>query len=207
MRHRLLAIPILLSLIAVHATSPPPLGATHGAVAAPLRCSGERWAVKTLSDDDAPLVNLSPVSASVTDLTAIPPPDSLPRLSRVAPTELTTYTVTADLVSAKLEDDGDIHLVVADPIDAKKTLNVHFPDTANCSLSADQALIDQMQAARDAYVAAFGTPSAARTTALTGSAQITGVGFFDVPQGGGAAAPKGIDLHPALAFTQLNPGQ
>src|SRR2546428_7374116 len=44
-------------------------------------------------------------------------PAPLPQSSRIAPTELTVFTVTAQIVEMKLEDDRDIHLVIAEPGD------------------------------------------------------------------------------------------
>jgi hypothetical protein len=39
-------------------------------------------------------------------------------------------------------------------------------------------------------------------TALSGSATVTGVGFFDVIHGQTGVAPNGIELHPVVAFTK-----
>jgi hypothetical protein len=39
----------------------------------------------------------------------------LPDNNRLSPVELTTYAITANLIEAKLEEDGDIHVVIADP--------------------------------------------------------------------------------------------
>ncbi len=55
-------------------------------------CGTERWPVKTLSDGDAARVNFNPVPATVSDLRALPAPGSLPQSSRIAPTELTTFS-------------------------------------------------------------------------------------------------------------------
>ena len=80
------------------------------------RCGVERWAVKTLSDRDAPRVNLTPVPASVSALRALSPPAQLPA-TRIGPVEFTVYSLEAQVVEFKLEDDQDIHLVIADPND------------------------------------------------------------------------------------------
>lgn len=95
---------------------------------AKLQCGVERWAVKTLSDKRARLVNFHPRRASVAGLRRKPRRSvgfDTPRLSGV---ERTTYRVRARLVEFALEDDHDIHLVIASPRHAAQTMIVEFPD-------------------------------------------------------------------------------
>jgi hypothetical protein len=167
-------------------------------------CGDERWPVKVLADDDVASVNFAPVPETVADLVALPAPDALPYRNRIAPVEFTTYTLTVNLVEAKLEDDSDIHLVVADPQTAD-TMITELPDAADCALTTDPTLSAAMQTARDAFVGTFGMPSADRFTAVNGTATITGVGFFDFLHGQRGVAPNGIELHPVLDF-QGQPG-
>ncbi len=169
-------------------------------VATPLKCGQERWPVKTLSDSDAALVDFTPVTSTVADLRAIPRPPSLPQDSRIAPTELTTYSVTANLVEFKLEEDRDIHLVISDLGDPSQTMIVEFPDATLCAGAVDSAQAEDMRAARAALVAAFGQPSSSHFTDLDGTGTITGVGFFDFIHGQTGVAPNGIELHPVIAF-------
>jgi hypothetical protein len=68
------------------------------------------------------------------------PPADLPPASRVAPTELTTYAVTALLVEAKLEEDGDIHLIVADPADPSLTMVVELAEPTHARLALTRRL-------------------------------------------------------------------
>jgi hypothetical protein len=53
-------------------------------------CGTERWAVKTLSDEDASKVNLKPVTATVGQLIGLPRPTTVMENRRAAPVELTT---------------------------------------------------------------------------------------------------------------------
>jgi hypothetical protein len=164
-------------------------------------CIAERWAVSTLSDDDAALVDLAPVRTTVAALLALPSPDALPSLSRAAPVELTTYTLTAELVSARAEENGDLSLTVADPEDPIQQLVVRFPDTLGCALTADPTLVARMQQAREALLDLAGSLST-RDLPVAGTAEITGVGMFAaMPTGsGGSLTVPQISLHPVLDF-------
>ena len=178
---------------------------TRAASAAPTTavgatCGVERWAVKTLSDGDASRVNLIPIDTSVIQLRGLRAPASLPAASRIAPTELTVFRLTARAVQMKLEDDRDIHLVIADPSDPTATMIVEFPNAEVCGGAITSAQAAEMKSARAAFVAAFGLPSASRFTQLTGTLTLTGVGFFDFIHGQTGVAPNGIELHPVLSM-------
>ena len=60
-----------------------------------------------------------------------------------------------------------------------------------------------MAHARADLVAACGEPGDSPVD-LTGTATVTGVGFFDVLHGQAGVAPNGIELHPALTFASAN---
>jgi hypothetical protein len=168
------------------------------------RCTGDRWPIMTLGDDEAGLVNLSPVDTTVAELAGLPTPEFIPRLSRVSPVEQTAYTLTVTLLQARLEENGDINLLVADPGDISHTLSVRFPDTRYCVLGTDPALADRLQAARDVFEEQFGTPATGFRT-VTGTARVTGVGFFAAPEPGATSGlANGIQLHPVLDFAVLS---
>jgi hypothetical protein len=59
-----------------------------------------------------------------------------------------------------------------------------------------------MRSARSALLRSCGPASSSHFTALSGSATVTGVGFFDVIHGQTGVAPNGIELHPVLGFTK-----
>src|SRR6266851_630541 len=58
-------------------------------------CGTERWPVKTLADQNAAQVRLTPLPATIQQLRAIPAPNSslLPQDGRVIPDELQVYTL------------------------------------------------------------------------------------------------------------------
>ena len=173
------------------------------APAAGQQCGAERWAVKTLSDPAAGTVNFTPQATTVDALRAIPAPPNIGfSAPRIAGVETTTFAVQAALVSAKHEDDEDFHLVIAEPGDLAKTMIVEFPDVG-CSGAIGSAKRDEMAAARRDLIAACGAPPRSPFRRLTGSAMITGVGFFDVLHGQTGVAPNGIELHPVLKVESL----
>jgi hypothetical protein len=166
------------------------------------RCGTERWPVKTLSDSAAGTVELASQPNSVDGLRAL----SAPRVGAASPrmtgTESTTFTAQAQLVRMSLEVDQDIHLVIADPTDASHTMIVEFPNP-ECQGAVESRQQAQIAAARTAFIAACGPPPAGRFQALSGTATITGVGFFDVLHGQSGVAPNGVELHPVLRVDQV----
>jgi hypothetical protein len=162
-----------------------------------LGCGVERWAVKTLTDPDAPNVNLTPASSSVHDLVAIAAPAA--PTARVSPTEFTTYQVTADLTYAKLETDSDIHMVLNDPGTGETMIiEAACPSCAQGSVVADQ--IAQVRQVVEAQFpeAVAGTPQDLAASPL--HVTVTGVAFFDYAHGQRGLASNGIELHPLLSF-------
>ena len=187
------------------ATAPPALTASPpSSPPVGIMCGEERWLVKTLSDQNAAQVNVTPVQSSVAELRNLAPPPSLPQSSRIAPTELTVFTLTAQVVEMKLEEDRDIHLVIAEPSDPTVTMITEFPDADQCSGAVASAHTAEMRTARAALVAAFGQPSPSQFTNLTGMATVSGVGFFDFLHGQTGVAPNGIELHPVIGFSLLS---
>jgi hypothetical protein len=170
-----------------------------------ITCGEERWPVKTLSDRDAARVNLTPTAGSVAELRALPTPARRPISSRVAPVELTTYSVTARVVEFKIEEDRDVHLVIADPADLAARMIVEFPDATDCKGALASAEADLMRQARLELIAAFGEPSATGFRPLQGAVTIDGVGFFDILHGQRGVAPNGIELHPVLHIERVQP--
>ncbi len=165
-------------------------------------CGVERWAVKTLSDPREKLVRFKPHDTSVGRLGKKPAPHVGSSTPRIKGVETTTYRVQARLVEMKLEDDRDVHLVIAVPSAPSKTMIVEFPDTT-CPGASSSPKKARMASARASLIAACGQPSSSHFTDLSGTATVTGVGFFDVPHGQTGVAPNAIELHPVLKVARL----
>src|SRR2546426_7015666 len=122
----------------------------------------------------------------------------LRRRARVAPTELTTFQVSAVLIGWKLEGDRDMHLVIADPAAPTMTMIVEVPSTT-CDRVCTSSYVSDFRAIRTALIARFGTPTSRFHRLPTPQLiTVTGVGFFDFLHGQTGVAPNGIELHPVL---------
>jgi hypothetical protein len=156
--------------------------------------------VKTLTDPGAASVDYSAHNTTVAALRAVHRPNftigtSTPRLPNE---EHTTYRVHARLVKAKLEDDGDIHLVIRG-LSTADTMVTEMPN-ASCDGAASSAKRASMAKARNAFVVACGMPTSSHFKLLTGTATVRGVGFFDKPHTSAGQAPNFLELHPLLGF-------
>jgi hypothetical protein len=162
-------------------------------------CGVERWGVKTLADTLARKINFTPKATSIRTLRSRTGPLGLRRHPGV---ERRTFRLRAALVEMKLEQDSDIHLVIADPRDSGLTMIVEFP-AASCTAGASRQARAKMRRARAALVSSCGAPTSSFSR-LDGMATISGVGFFDALHGQTGVAPNGIELHPAVGFTQVS---
>lgn len=156
-------------------------------------CGVERWSVKTGSDADVGLIDLTSTTATtIADLVSLTAPSSLPSDNRVQPTETTIFQLQATLDEFKLESDSDYHLVLDDG--AGNTLIAEIPDPA-CVSSSSPLLID-IQSARNEFDARYTATTSFQTADVP--VTVTGVGFFDFLHGQSGVAPNGIELHAVL---------
>jgi hypothetical protein len=160
-----------------------------------LTCGVERWDVKTLQDAAASRIDFAPRSTTIGDLVRLSATDS--KGERMRPTEFRVFEINARLVEAKLEDDSDIKVVVADSRTGA-TMIVEFPNPG-CARDADASARTSMRRAREDFVAACGPPRTSYRR-LSGTAVVSGVAFFASMHGQRGVAPNGIELHPALSF-------
>jgi hypothetical protein len=163
-------------------------------------CGVWRWPVKTLSDPARTKVDFNPIGTQVKFLRSrarpgIPIGTNTPGVSR---TEFHTWQVRARPIQAKVEDDGDIHLVISVPGAPSKTMIVEFPKKT-CVASPFKRF--RMSHARQQFLSNCGAVSSSSWLKLAGAVTITGVGFWDEKHGQTGIAPNGIELHPVLGFT------
>ena len=167
-------------------------------------CGSERWSVKTLTDPAVSRIAFADVKRTTVEaMRHLKVPLRLKATSsRRVGAERTVYRVTANLEAMKREDDSDIHLVVTDPTHGGSMI-VEFP-ASTCDVGASSTLRARMTKARNDLAKACGGEARSAFVQLSGTATITGVGFFDLIHGQAGVAPNGIELHPALSFSSAN---
>ena len=176
-------------------------------------CGGEeRWGVKTLSDARAARVLFDKLQRhTIHYLLSKKDPhvgaDTL-RDADGSHVEVTVYhLVGVRLVDARIEEDGDIHLVIRSKYPGEQMI-VELPNVVckGARMSKHKAELEQ---ARSDFASSCGLDAwttrrlRASPKKLVGTAAIVGVGFFDLehprPQSG--VAPNNIELHPLLQFS------
>jgi hypothetical protein len=165
-------------------------------------CGVERWSVKTGTDPDAGLINLSSTTTTtVASLAALPAPSPIPLNSRVRPTETTVFSVTATLTVYKRESDSDYHLVISDG--GGNTMITEIADPL--CVGSSSPLLPGIRNARAQFDARLTATTSFKTANL--GVTVTGVGFFDFKHGQTGVAPNAIELHPLLdiSFGQAPP--
>lgn len=159
-------------------------------------CGVERWSVKTGTDPDAPLVNLSSyISSTIYNFHQSTKPSSLPANNRIAPRETTQYQLSATLTKYVRESDSDYHLVINDS--AGRTMIIEIP-SSNC-VGAGSPFGTGIARARSQFDARFTATTSMKTTSTP--VTIRGVGFWDYLHGQTGVAPNGIEVHPVLNIT------
>jgi hypothetical protein len=163
-------------------------------------CGAERWAVKTLTDQDASQISHDTVEVTISQLRALNAPAHKPQDARVGPPELTIFRVSGMLTEWGREGDGDYHLVVASPNSRSTTIIAEIPDLA-CEMVCGSPARSAFGQARQVIEATLGLPtSAVRPLNRPRRVVLTGVGFFDFLHGQRGVAPNGIELHPVLSI-------
>jgi hypothetical protein len=158
--------------------------------AEPRQCGYDRWPVKILADRDAGRVSLTPASAPVSQLAALPIKEAAyPKDARLEPEELKTYMVRARFVSLRREQDHDLHLLIEDLKDSSARIVAEIP-APECVKSRG----DDYAKAREV----------ARGLKRGDELEIVGVGFFDFVHNPPVAAKNGFELHPVLSLRIIN---
>src|SRR5215469_9936572 len=221
--------------------------ATDAAAIVPMAISPgvERWPVKTGTDADATKVgvnavngeNLGPgiVDTTVEELVKLPRAKDMPPLRssftkgsfyqnhRDAPTETTVWRLKVLVKEARLEQDGDYHVVLQGKSGQEMIGEIPDPDPKFVGNAVWRADIKNARTAMDAKVghplpaigfdkAAMAPPTQERfekkampdeapaMTPINANATIIGVGFFDSSHGQTGVAPNAIEIHPILSI-------
>jgi len=161
-------------------------------------CGVERWAIKTGSDADVGLVNMTPQDTTIAALDAIAVPSGLgsnsARFTYAGSPEVQSYRLTnVTLVMFKMENDSDYHLVLHDSAGNSIITEIPYPGCVS-----GNAWSSQITSARSAFDAKYAVTTSFQTVSDT--VTVTGVGFFDLLHGQTGVAPNGIELHSVLSI-------
>jgi len=163
-------------------------------------CGSDRWSVKTLSDPDAPKVNMTPQVTTVTWLRSQLRPVDAPQNARIAPIEMQAFQVTARLVAFGEQADRDVHVILSDLHDPSVTMITEIP-SLSCAGACSSAHAVSFRDARLSLTSRFGDPTRQlRAVHDNFVVVVTGIGFFDYEHGQVGGAPNGIELHPVLSI-------
>lgn len=174
-------------------------GATYS-----MHCGRERWAAKVLADGTSLYPGLQDTSVSA--IRALPRPFGVDGMDAPrVPSERHVVRVRAELLGYKLESDGDIHLVLAQPGDRTQTIIAEIPNASpgpnNCMKGASSNAIAAVAQARLAFVRAFGIPPVTHFSIAYRRVTITGPLFFDFAHDQDGVSPTAVEIHPAFEFS------
>jgi hypothetical protein len=162
-------------------------------------CGTERWSVKTLTDPDTSSISWTASTSSVREqvtLSKVTPHQDDPRL----PSERILYEITGLVTKYKLEDDGDIHIVLKDN-ETDSTIVIEMPNP-DCPSLQGTSFVTKYRDERDWFVTHIGNPTSSfKTLPTPKQVTITGVGFYDFLHGQTGMAKNGREIHPVLSIT------
>jgi len=161
-------------------------------------CGVERWSVKTGTDTDAPSINFISQATTIATMRSWTPPSPIPANSRVSPFETTVWTINANLLEYKFEDDSDYHIVLQDA--SGNTIIGEIPNPG--CVGSTSPFAASIVNARLKFNAMFTASTSFQFANVP--VQVTGVAMFDFLHGQTGVAPNGIELHPILDIVFSN---
>jgi hypothetical protein len=153
-------------------------------------CSSENAGLKTFSDPERNLVRLRAKPTTVAALNTLRPPRPTPT-TRATSFQRRVWQVRAQIVEYRLEQDGDVSLVL---YDGKRSYVTAAMPGPGC-LSAKTRARDAIEGARAFFEGLCG-PARPSWRPLGAVVQIEGVGYWDFPRGQNGHARNYAELHP-----------
>ena len=161
-------------------------------------CGVERWSVKTGTDADAHSVSFISQSTTIATMRSWTPPSPIPPNNRVSPFETSVWTINANLLEYKFEDDSDYHVVLQDAAGNTIIGEIPHPGCVGSGSPFAASIVN----ARLKFNAMFTASTSFQFANVP--VQVTGVGMFDFLHGQTGVAPNGIELHPILDIVFTN---
>lgn len=159
-------------------------------------CGVWRWPVKTGSDADRFKVSKTVDLTSIKHLVGITAPSSFPdyyQKHRFRGAERHTWQLTARLTQFRLEDDGDIHLVLKDSSGRHMIAEIPRPACVANSSRWKAAI----KAARMSFIHRYRVTTSWHF--VHRKIIIRGLGFFDEIHDVTGQARNGVELHPVTS--------
>jgi len=174
---------------------------SSGATNFPPECGTERWSVKTLSDDEAEMLDLSEIKhQSVEELNSLPEHCGGAANRRTWNEERAVYSTEGIVKAVRMEKDRDVHLVLVDPDHREFSLVAEVVDPA-CSGAADSPHLRVLERARRDLSALLRSGRTDDPRPLLGRrVRVEGVGFFDFDHGQAGRSRNCFELHPVLSI-------
>jgi hypothetical protein len=181
-----------LGLVSCSKSSTPPVTPTPAPIVSGAVCGEERWAVKTLSDPDAIRVDFVGVTpTTIAALNGLAPHCSGLSEARTYAEEFRVYEATGLVQITRNEDDRDVHIALADPVDPSKTIVVEVVDPS-CAGAAQSPFVSMLSQAKVQF-GILGSIVGRRV-------RVRGVGFYDFAHGQTGRSQSCIELHPVLSI-------
>lgn len=120
---------------------------------------------------------------------------------------MTIFKIRAFLEGYKNEEDGDVHVVIADLDHPDETMIVEIPNV-DCAGACSSGHIDDFQTASSNIINLLGPTSPnsrarLRTATRRIMVEVVGVGFFDSEHDQTDRAPNNLELHPVLSIREV----
>jgi len=158
-----------------------------------IQCGVERWPVKTLSDPNASRVDYFNISTTtISALNALTAHCSGLPESRTYSEEFRVFEVEGVVLLTRNEDDKDVHIALADPADASKSIVVEVVEPSCATTSPFLVMLTNAKAQYQAAGSLSGR-----------HVRVRGVGFYDFAHGQTGRSASCIELHPVLNITPI----
>jgi hypothetical protein len=160
---------------------------------AAIRCGGQLWRLKTLSDPGRRVVQLQPKTTTIGAIAERPFPRPIPRVRRT-PFQRQAWEVVAQITQFRIEPSG-VRLVL---FDGGSYLNAVIP-TPGCLSTATRARKD-IAATFKAFSGDCGSPASGDWQPLGAIVYVRGVGFWSQRRALRGSARNGAELYPVTGL-------
>lgn len=162
-------------------------------------CGGiERWDVKVLADEEAKNINFNSINTTVESLRSFKVKKISGDDSRQG-IEFKTFKVKAFILFYRHEKDGDLHIVIADKPNSKKTMIIEVPGV-ECKLVKKSGFAKKYKKIWDTIKENTVGRKKKDHFVKVRKFTITGIAFIDFNHGQKGRSPNSLELHPIISL-------